>query len=291
MIDKEILRKINRIQFKARKTVDSVISGRYRSAFHGRGIEFTQVREYIPGDDIRLIDWNVTARIGQTHIKEFREERELRIVIAVDLSGSANFGSSLQLKRDAAAEIAALFAWLAVKSNDRVGLLIFTEKVELFIPPKKGRTNVWRIIREVLHFNPQRRGTDINNALVFLNQTLKRKTICFLISDFISEDFEKTLKLSGKKHDLICVSVRDKREMEIPDIDFASFEDAESGEIVTVNTSNKEFRRNFKLSTERIYREKIQLLAKNNIDHIEVWTDEPYIYPIMKYFKAKEKKR
>ena len=291
MIDKGILRKINRIHFKAKKTVDSVMSGQYRSAFHGRGIEFIRVREYTPGDDVKLIDWNVTARMGQAHIKEFREERELNIIIAVDLSGSGNFGSESQLKRDVAAEIAALFAFLAVKSNDRVGLLIFTDKIELFIPPRKGRTNVWRIIREVLSFNPEAKGTDVNAALVFLNRALKRKTICFLISDFMSEEFDKTLKLSGKKHELISVSVRDKREFEIPDVNYASFEDAETGEVVTVNTSDNKSRNYFNERTEKLYRENLKVFAKNNIDFIEVWTDKPYIYPIFRYFKAKEKKR
>lgn len=291
MIDKDILRKIDRIHIKAKKKVDTVMSGQYRSAFHGRGIEFMRVREYTPGDDVRLIDWNVTARIGQAHIKEFREERELNIVIAVDLSGSGNFGSGLQLKRDVAAEIAALFAYLAVKSNDRVGLLIFTDKIELFIPPRKGRTNVWHIIREVLSFNPEEKGTDINSALVFLNRALKRKTICFLISDFMSEEFEKTLRLSGKKHELISVSVRDKREFEIPDVNYAYFEDAETGEVVAVNTSDIDSRNSFKERAERLYRENLKIFAKNNIDYIEVWTDKPYIYPIIRYFKAKEKKR
>ncbi|RMF94088.1 MAG: DUF58 domain-containing protein [Candidatus Schekmanbacteria bacterium] len=265
--------------------------GHYKSAFHGKGIEFTQVREYVPGDDIRLIDWNVSARVGNIHIKEFQEERELNLLLAVDLSASGSFGSGIQLKREIAAEIAALFAYLAIRSNDRIGLMIFTNEVELFIPPKKGPVNVWRIVREVLSLEPKNSGTDMGSALNFLNRALKRRTICFLISDFMCEDFEKELKLSSKKHEIVAVSVRDRREFEIPNIDFAYFEDAETGETVVVNTRDREFRDYMKNKAEKLYREKLTLFSKNNIDCIEVWTDKPYIYPVLNYFKSKEKKR
>ncbi|MBI5376361.1 MAG: DUF58 domain-containing protein [Candidatus Schekmanbacteria bacterium] len=290
MIDKSLFEKIKRIHIRSNKLVNTIVAGEYESAFRGRGMEFQQVREYVPGDDIRLIDWNVTARTGGAFIKEFKEERELNIMVAVDLSGSSIFGSSKEMKRDVAAELAALFSCLAVKSNDRVGMLLFTDKIEKFLPPKKGRSNIWRVIKEVLSFEPSGTGTDIAMALNFLSKALPRRAVCFIISDFFSFGYEKALKLINNKHETVAVSVMDRREYELPSVGYAELQDAETGETMLVNTSNEKIRKIFRIRSQKRLEIMHKFFISNNIDHIDIWTDAPYIYPVLRYFKMKEKK-
>ena len=253
MIPKEILKKVKQIQIRSSRLVNDVMAGEYVSVFKGRGMEFEEVREYQIGDDIRTIDWNVTARLGRPYIKIFAEERELTIMFLVDLSSSGKFGSVRQFKNEIATEICALLALSATRNNDKVGLILFTDKIEKFVPPKKGKTHVLRVIREVLYFKPEGKGTDISTALEYLIKVTKRKTVSFLVSDFITEGFEHTLRIANKRHDIIAVSVTDPRELEIPDIGFVELEDAETGETTLIDTTDKKVREKFSaLNTKTI---------------------------------------
>ena len=230
MIAEEILKKVKKIEIISRKTSKDTLQGEYHSAFKGRGLEFSEVREYIPGDDVRFIDWNVTSRMGKLFIKQFIEERELTVILAIDLSASLNFFSKNKSKKELAAEISAIIAFTAMKNNDKVGLMIFTDQVELYIPPRKGRINLLRIIREILTFDPQGKGTSIDEGLAYLNRVVKKKAIVFLLSDFISEDFATSIKITSRKHDLIAVKISDKKERKLPESGVFILKDPETGE-------------------------------------------------------------
>lgn len=288
MLSKEILKKIKGIQLKISHMSNEVISGSYISAFKGVGIEFNEVREYIPGDDIRAIDWNVTARAGAPFIKRFIEERELTVMLMVDLSPSQHFGTAESLKSELAAEISALIAFLAIKNNDKVGLLIFSNTCEKYLPPQNGRLHVLRVIREILGFQAAGSGTDIAGALNFVNKVLKRRSIIFLISDFRDDDFEKSLKSIASRHDLVAVNITDPRETELPEIGIVEFEDNETGEKILFDTSSKNSREEFRRNALARIKQNSQIFKASKIDVIEIATDKSYLEPLQKFFMKRQ---
>ncbi len=290
MLSREIIKKIEKIHIHTNYLVNDVFAGEYESAFRGRGMEFEEVREYTPGDEIRSIDWNVTARMGRPYVKEFREERELTVMLLIDVSSSGLFGTVKAFKNEVAAEVGAILAFAAVKSNDKVGLIIFTDTVERFIPPEKGRSHVWRVIKEVIGFKPQKKNTDIKMALEFLNRVLNRRAVCFLISDFISEGYEKTLRITSKKHDLIAVTITDPRERELPRVGFIELEDAETGETILIDTSDETLRKGFRQMSEEKIKKRNELFRSMGVDYIDIQTDRPLIDPIMRFFLLRAKR-
>jgi uncharacterized protein (DUF58 family) len=293
MLPKEILRKIRRIEIQTRHLVNDVFSGEYHSVFKGRGMEFSEVREYQRGDSIKTIDWNVTARMGHLFVKKFVEERELTVILMVDASASGRFGSQRKTKREIAAEISALLAFSAIKNNDRVGLIIFTDEVEKFVPPKKGTKHVLRVIRELLYFQPRGRGTDIAGALGYLNRLTRRRAVVFLISDFLSQDFERAVRVVNQRHDLVAVGITDPREQVLPDVGFVELEDAETGETILANTSDEDFRRRFAENNTRRVEGRSRQFAAMNVDSVNIVvneSDDPYLAPLMKFFKQRAKK-
>lgn len=290
MIPKEILKKIRRIEIRTKKLVNDLFSGEYHSTFKGQGMEFEEVRQYEPGDDIRLIDWNVTARTGYPHIKKFKEERELSVVMLVDASSSGKFGTRGRFKSETAAELCALLAFSAIKNNDKVGLIIFTDKIEKFIPPQKGRGHVLRLIREILFFEPQGVATDIGGALEYFSKVIKRKSVVFLVSDFLSENYIKPLRIANNKHDVVAIKISDPRETTFDNIGLIELEDAETGEVFMIDTSSKEFRKEFSVRTQEdnlALKKAFQLI---NLDFINIRTDQSYIVPLINFFKMREKR-
>jgi len=290
MIPKEILKKVKRIEIATRGLVNDVFSGEYHSVFKGRGMEFAEVREYQIGDDIRNIDWNVTARSSHPYVKVFDEERELTVVLMVDVSSSGNFGTTSQMKGEVAAELCAVLAFSAIKNNDKVGLMIFSDKIEKFIPPRKGKQHVLRVIREILYFKPEESRTNLNVALEYLSRVIKRKSIVFLISDFLTENYEKSLQVANKKHDIIAIDIIDPREVEMPSVGLLELEDAETGETVMVDTSNPAIRGSFysQSKEERDTREKF--FKSIGVDNITINTDRSYVEPITKFFRMRAKR-
>lgn len=290
---KELLKKVRRIEIKTRHAVNDVFSGRYHSVFKGRGMEFDEVREYIPGDDIRAIDWNVTARTGVPHIKKFVEEREMTVMLLVDISGSNDFGSTGQLKRDLAAEVAAMLAFSATRNNDRIGLILFSDRVEKYIPPHKGTTShVLRLIREVLYHEPQSRMTDAGPALDFLNHTAHRKAVTFLISDFIfPASFEKPLKITARRHDLIAVSIADRHEQSWPKAGLVEWRDPESGHRILIDTSSPAVRSALLLEQEQRRKNLHRIMHRANIDTIELFAGEPYDKAFLTFFRHRIQRR
>lgn len=278
---------LRRIEIVTRRLVNQVIAGQYHSVFRGRGMEFDEVREYQPGDDIRTIDWNVTARTGTPHIKRYVEERELTVVLCVDLSASTDFGTSGRLKRMLATELSALLAFSAIKNNDRVGLLLFADEIEKFIPPKKGRNHVLRVIRELLH-QARGRGTNIPAALEHLNRVVRRKAVVFLISDFLDAgELRPSLSIADRRHDLVAVSITDPREVELPDSGLVEFEDAESGERRWLDTSSPRVRARYAADAERRIKERRGLFQSLDIDHVELWTDRDPVTPLVEFFRRR----
>jgi len=287
MVSQEILKKVRRIEIYTRNLVNSVFSGEYHSVFKGRGIEFSEVRAYTIGDDIRSIDWNVTARSGEPYIKTYHEERELTIMLLVDVSSSGHFGTVKQLKQEIATEISALLALSAIKNNDRVGLIMFTDRIEKHIPPKKGRKHVLRVIRELLSFEPHGAGTDINAAVEFVSRVVKRKCVVFLISDFLSGEYEKALKIANKRHDLIAVTITDPREVTVPDMGLVNLEDAETGERLLVDTSDPVVRNLFQKHTAERFARRDSMFRRIDLDTIPVTTDQSYVDPLVKFFRKR----
>ena len=290
MLPKEVIRKIRRIEIRTKRLVNDVFSGEYHSIFKGRGMEFMEVREYQPGDDIRIIDWNVTARYGYPFVKKFKEERELTVIFLVDASSSGQFGTRDRLKGEIAAELCSVLAYSATKNNDKVGMVIFTDKIEKYIPPKKGRYHVLRLIREVLYFKPESKGTDINLALEFLGRVIKRKAIVFLVSDFLSGDFDKLLRIANRRHDVIAIRISDPRELELPDVGFLELEDAETGEQILIDTSDPVVRKSF---SDSAYRDRSILdrtFRSMDLDNMQILTDKPYIEPLMGFFRLRAKR-
>lgn len=290
MIPRQIIQKIRQIEIRTRHLVNDVFSGEYHSVFKGRGMEFAEVREYAPGDEIRSIDWNVTARLGRPYVKRFIEERELTVILMADASASKSFGTVNQMKGEIAAEICALLAFAAIQNNDRVGLLMFTDQIEKFIPPKKGRTHILRVIREVLYTRPEHKGTDIAQALDYLNRLLTRRCIVFIISDFLAADYIKPLRVASKRHDVVAVTVTDPRELDLPGIGLIELEDAESGEEVLIDTGDEAWRRQYAEYNEAIREERDQQFRITGVDAIHIRTDQPYIDPLLQFFKLRERK-
>ncbi|MCD6380459.1 DUF58 domain-containing protein [bacterium] len=290
MITKELAKKIRALQITTSRVVNEILAGEYGSVFKGRGMEFDEVREYLPGDDVRSIDWNVTARTGIPHVKRFVEERELSVMFIVDLSASGNFGSVNKLKNEVAAELCALLAFSAVKNNDKVGLILFTDQVEKYIPPKKGTTHVLRVISELLNFKPRKAKTDIAGALDFFGKVATKKAVVFLVSDFLAEGFEKRMSIIGKKHDLIAATIVDPREVVLPNVGLVELEDAETGEIVLVDTANARVRENYEHFGREQSREFKKLFASRRIDHIEIMTDRNYVPELVRFFRMREKR-
>jgi uncharacterized protein (DUF58 family) len=294
-LDPCLLARIKEIQILARHLVNDIFAGEYQSAFKGRGMTFDAVREYQIGDDIRAIDWNVTARTNRPHIKIYRDERELTIMFLVDISGSSHFGTARKFKHEIAAEITALLAYTALKQNDRVGLLIFSDRVEHYIPPKKGRGHTWRLIRDILTFVPQSKKTDFSTPIQFLNRVVPKRAVTFLISDFQGCDpcegvpYESELRNASRRHDLIAIVLSDLWERQFPPIGFIELEDLETGEMIVVNTKQKRFQDSFVAASQERLQKQRQFFRSAGIDFIEIATDLPYRDPILKFFRRREK--
>jgi len=290
MLPAEVLKAIRLIQIRTNRMVNDILAGEYHSVFKGQGMEFDEVREYVPGDDIRLIDWNVTARTSVPHIKKLVEERELTVMLMVDASGSGRFGSVNRFKNELAAELCAVMAFSAIKNNDKVGLMIFTDQVELYVPPEKGRRHILRIIREVMYFAPKGHGTNIEEALHYMNGVVKRKAVAFLVSDFMDDNYETPLRIAGRRHDLIAVTVTDPREEELPNIGMINVMDAETGREITINTSDSAVRRDYADDAKSRTVKRDEILKQSRVDSIHVRTDQPYIDEIHRFFKMRERR-
>jgi uncharacterized protein (DUF58 family) len=286
----EILKKIRALEIKTKGLVQTMFAGDYHSVFKGRGMNFEDVREYQPGDEIRAIDWNVTARIGTAFVKKFTEERELTVVLVVDVSASGNFGSVEQSKRELAAEVACVLAFSAIRNNDKVGLLLFSDRVELFIPPKKGRSHTLRIIREILFFEPVGCGTAPALALDYLNNVVTRRAVVFFISDFQAGDFSRELSVSGRRHDFIALHIQDEREENLPNVGIITLEDAETGEQIEINTADRTTRARFSALAETQRAELNRTLRRNHIDAISLRTGENYLPALRSFFKQRERR-
>ena len=288
----ELFAKIKAIQIRTQRLVNDAFAGEYESAFRGRGMEFEEVREYQPGDDIRHIDWKVTARMGLPFVKLHREERELTVMLLVDVSSSGAFGSGTRLKNEVAAEIAALLAYTAIKSNDRVGLIIFSDRIEHFIPPKKGRSHVWRVIRDILTFRTARRKTDLKQALEYMSKILPRRVVAFVISDFLDEGFDDLVRLSAKRHDVTAVVVSDRRESELPRIGLLELEDAETGETILVDTSDRNVTAGLRLLRDEDRDRQSRLFRSAGAGEVQVRADDPhYVDSLIRYFHMRERRR
>lgn len=288
MIPREILQKVRRIEIQTRSVVESVLSGGYHSAFKGRGMEFSEVRTYVDGDDVRSIDWNVTARMGQPFVKKYIEERELTVMLMVDASASGEFGSSGQLKGEIAVELCAVLAFSAIKNNDRVGLIIFTSEVETYIPPKKGRNHVLRVIRELLYFRPRKRGTSIAEASRYLSLVQRKKAVVFLVSDFFDADYQRPLRVAARRHDVIAVSITDPRERALPDVGLIELTDPETGKSMLIDSGSRAVREAYSAEMERRRTEVKSFLRSTGIDEIPMSTDGDYVEPIVKFFRKRE---
>jgi uncharacterized protein (DUF58 family) len=291
MLPREVLRQIRRLQLKARRAVEDVLGGEYHSVFKGTGIAFDEVRAYQPGDDVRAIDWNVTARMGQPFVKRYIEERELTVLLTVDASGSLQFGTRAQLKREVAAELAAVLAFSAIANNDRVGLVQFTDRVEHFLPPRKGTRHVLRLIRDVLFWQPRRRGTSLREGLDYLNRVLRRRAVVFLFSDFLDRDFERALRRTGRRHDLVAVRVSDPREEKLPSVGLVELEDAESGRRLLLDTSSRAVRSAFTAEAAARRGAVQQLCRSAGIDLIEVSTDGGHLDALIRFFRLRERRQ
>ena len=290
MLPKDILRKVRRIEITTSKLVTDMLSGQYESVFKGRGIEFDEVREYQPGDEIRSIDWNVTARMGHPFVKKFVEERQMTVMILLDSSASSYFGTAKRLKSELAAEISAVLAFSAIQNKDRVGLIIFTDRIEKSIPPKKGLSHVLRVIREALYFKPKGRGTDIAAALRFLDSITPRRVVAFIISDFFAKNYKKALSIANKKHDVVAITITDPREIDLPDVGLLELQDSETGSTFLVDTSNDSVREKYSAKSRAMIEERKKVFSSVSIDHMDIRTDKPYIEEFIKFFRKRKKR-
>ncbi len=287
----ELLKRVRKIEIKTRGLSNQIFSGEYHSAFKGRGMAFSEVREYMPGDPIRSIDWNVTARLNHPYVKVFEEEREITMMLIVDFSASENFGSKSMLKREMITEVAAVLAFSAVQNNDKIGVILFSDKIEKYIPPKKGKSHILRIIRELIDFEPTGTGTNIKEALGFFNNVTKKRSIAFLISDMLDSDYEKPLRIAKRKHDFVTLLTKDIAEETLPDLGLIPMKDFESGKTFWVDTSDKEVRANYKRNRDKKLQETENLLRKSGIDYTYLYTNRSYVQPLMQLFKKRESKR
>lgn len=287
METKELIKKVRKIEIKTKHLSNQIFSGEYHSAFKGRGMAFSEVREYAVGDEIRTIDWNVTARFNEPFVKVFEEERQLTVMLLVDISASGMFGTRNQLKRETITELCAVLAFSAVSNNDQIGLILFTDKIEKFIPPKKGKSHILRIIRELINFEPTGKATDIALSLKYFTQMIKKKSIAFVLSDFMDEGFADALKIASRKHDVVALKVHDKADAELPNIGLAQFQDLETGEMKWINTSSKKVRNNYRIKQNAQEERVRQIFLKSKTDFAEILTDEEYIKPLMNLFKKR----
>ncbi len=291
MISRDTLKKLRKIEIRTARLANDQLAGSYHSVFKGRGMAFSEVREYQPGDDVRFIDWNVSARLSDTYVKLFTEEREMTVMLLVDMSGSERFGSVARPKVETAAEVAALLAFSAIKNNDRVGLVMFTDRVERFVPPKKGKGHVLHVIQEILDTKPEHTGTDLSAALNLLGQVARRRSVAFVISDFIAHGYEHALRIASKRHDVIPVQMVDPREEQLPDVGITLFEDLETGELVEVDTGDPRVREQFALRVAKQRAQREQMFKKLSLDTITIRTDRPYIEPITSLFRLRQRRQ
>ncbi|MGA9115531.1 MAG: DUF58 domain-containing protein [Bacteroidota bacterium] len=290
METRELLKKVRLIEIKTRGMVNQVLSGEYHSVFRGRGMEFSEVREYRYGDDIRSIDWNVSARFNHPFVKVFEEERELTVMLLADFSRSGSFGTGTRLKNEIAAEICAVLAFSAIRNNDKVGLILFTDRIERFVPPRKGRAHILRIIRELVSFEPRGSGTNIRRALEYFHHVSKKRSIAFLLSDFIDEGYERILTVVSRKHDMIAVEISDPREEELPDAGLMKLRDAETGRDRWVDTSHARIRTHFRRAWDERRASRRSLFLRNRVDSIPIRVDRPYIRPLVDFFRRRERR-
>ncbi len=288
MIPKELLKKIRRIEIRTSHIVNAAMAGQYHSTFKGRGMEFEEVRNYEIGDDVRTIDWNVSARYGHPFVKVYKEERELTVMLLVDLSRSHQFGTSHQLKRELAAEVCATLAFSAVRNNDKIGQIAFTEQIEQYVPPKKGTRHVLRLVRDLLYFEPEGVGTDLAAAFEHLNRVTTRRCVVFVVSDFQTSGYEQPMRIARRRHDVIPITITDRREVALPDVGLIELVDAETGEIVCVDTSNKRLRLQYATDAAARAEERTRAFRRCNIDSIDVSTGESFVEPLNRFFKARK---
>ena len=286
-----LLKKIRKIEIKTKGLSNHIFAGEYHTAFKGSGMAFSEVREYQPGDDIRSIDWNVTARYNAPFIKVFEEEREMTVMLLIDVSASGNFGTKEQFKRELATEISAILAFSAINNNDKVGVIFFTDVIEQFIPPKKGKSHILRIIREVLAFKPKGRRTDVGCVLEYFNSVIKKRSICFVLSDFMSKPFEKQLKVTSKKHDLVALRIHDKREDSLPNIGLVPMQDPESKKMIFVDTSNKKIREDFTKNRVKETKALKKRFTTSGVDLIDITTGADYVKSLINFFKTRQNRR
>lgn len=291
METREILKKVRQIEIKTRGIVNEILSGEYHAVFKGRGMNFAEVREYQIGDDVRAIDWNVSARMGHPFIKLFEEERELLVMLVCDLSSSSAFGSQRQLKSEVIAELAAVLAFSAIKNNDKVGLLLFTDKVEKFVPPRKGKSHILRILRELITFEPVRSGTSIKTALEHLNHVVKKRAVVFLLSDFYDQGYQQALRIAARRHDLVSVHLSDPREGILPSVGLIRIHDAETGKPAWIDTSSQRVRQRVETNFKKMQGEVKSYLQRSGVDYLPLSIDRDYIRPLIQFFKQREKRR
>jgi uncharacterized protein (DUF58 family) len=287
MSTSDLLKKVRKIELKTRGLSNHIFAGEFHTAFKGRGMAFSEVREYQPGDDIRAIDWNVTARFNNPYIKVFEEEREMTVMLLIDVSGSKDFGTQNQMKQELVTELSAVLAFSAIQNNDKIGVVFFSNKIEKYIPPKKGKSHILRIIRELITFEPEEKGTDIGEALRFLNNVIKKRSICFVISDFFDENFEVPLRIANKKHDVVSVKIIDLREQELIDVGLIQTVDAESGNIQWIDTGNKQLREDYKRNFVDNDNRTKQIFKTSGVDVINLNTDKDYVKPLINFFKQR----
>ncbi len=286
-----LLKKVRKIEIKTKGLSNHIFAGEYQTAFKGKGMAFSEVREYQPGDDVRSIDWNVTARYNAPFVKVFEEEREMTVMLLIDVSASGNFGTQEQFKRELATELSAILAFSAIKNNDKVGVIFFTDKVEQFIPPKKGKSHILRIIREVLAFQPTGKGTNIAVALEYFNSVIKKRSICFILSDFMSKEFDRPLKIASKKHDLVALRIHDTREDTLPNVGLVPMQDAETEKMIFVDTSSKKVRDNFAKNRLQVTEKLRKLFPASGVDLIDITTGTDYVKPLINFFKTRGSRR
>lgn len=290
MNPREVIKRVRRLEIRTRRLVDQSLAGSYHSVFRGRGMEFSEVREYVAGDDVRTIDWNVSARMGSPYVKKFTEERELTVMLVVDASGSERFGTGPTTKLEMVAEISALLSFSAIRNNDRVGLILFTDEVELYLPPRKGKEHGLRVLREVLTARPKRRGTDINNALSYLQKVVTKRAVVFLLSDFQDRGFEKRLRVTAQKHDVVAFAIGDPRERQLPAVGLLSLTDPESGEAVIVDAGNRSVRRRYAELAERERAELLDGLRRSGVDALELSTDREFEMSLVRFFHERARR-
>ncbi len=286
-----LLKKVRKIEIKTKGLSNHIFAGEYQTAFKGKGMAFSEVREYQPGDDVRSIDWNVTARYNAPFVKVFEEEREMTVMLLIDVSASGNFGTQEQFKRELATELSAILAFSAIKNNDKVGVIFFTDKIEQFIPPKKGKSHILRIIREVLAFQPTGKGTNIAVALEYFNSVIKKRSICFILSDFMSKEFDRPLKIASKKHDLVALRIHDTREDTLPNVGLVPMQDAETEKMIFVDTSSKKVRDNFAKNRLQVTEKLRKLFPASGVDLIDITTGTDYVKPLINFFKTRGSRR